>query len=81
MQIKSSTGSPGAIGALRSYLLSENYQQFQNPRDPTSVNVLSAFSKYDTDRSGYITIDSLKQICEDICTPITDTEINLLLKE
>ncbi|KAI6657508.1 hypothetical protein LOD99_254 [Oopsacas minuta] len=80
MQIKSSNAS-GAIGALRSYLLSENYQQFQNPRDPTSVNVLSAFSKYDTDKSGYITIDSLRQICDDISSPITDTEIDLLIKE
>ena len=57
------------------------FQQFQNPRDPTSVNVLSAFSKYDTDRSGYITIDSLRQICDDISSPITDTEIELLMKE
>ena len=81
MQIKSSDGFPGAIGALRSHLLSENYQQFQNPRDPTSVNVLSAFTKFDTDRSGYITVESLGTICEDIGTPITDTEIGLLLEE
>lgn len=39
-----------AIGALRKLLVEKNTLEFQNPSDPTTINVMRAFLKYDKDR-------------------------------
>jgi len=45
--------SGAAIGALRKLLVEKNTQEFQNPSDPTAINVMKAFLKYDKDRCVY----------------------------
>jgi len=42
--------SGGTISALRKLLIEQNQSEFQNPRDPTSINLTKAFTKFDTDR-------------------------------
>jgi len=73
--------SGAAIGALRKLLVEKNTQEFQNPSDPTAINVMKAFLKYDKDRSGSITVDELKAVCTELGTPISEEEIATLLKE
>lgn len=36
-----------AVSALRKLLIAKNEEEFQNPRDPTTVNVVKAFATYD----------------------------------
>lgn len=38
------------ISALRELLVKQNQSEFQNPRDPTSINLTRAFVKFDIDR-------------------------------
>lgn len=38
------------ISALRELLIKQNQTEFQNPRDPTSINLTKAFVKFDVDR-------------------------------
>ena len=38
------------ISALRELLIKQNQSEFQNPRDPTSINLTKAFVKFDVDR-------------------------------
>lgn len=38
------------ISALRKLLIQQNQSEFQNPRDPTSINLTKAFVKLDIDR-------------------------------
>jgi len=38
------------ISALRKLLIEQNQSEFQNPRDPTSINLTKAFVKFDIDR-------------------------------
>jgi len=42
--------SGGTISALRKLLIEQNQSEFQNPRDPTSINLTKAFTKFDTNR-------------------------------
>jgi Ca2+-binding EF-hand superfamily protein len=61
-------------------LVDEN-RKFQNPRDPMSTNVTRAFLNYDKDRTGFITEESLRGVCRDLGTPISDQEIAQLMEE
>lgn len=38
------------LSALRQLLVKQNQSEFQNPRDPTSINLTKAFVKFDVDR-------------------------------
>ena len=44
------THTPSAINSLRNLLINKNKEEFQSPRDPTSINVTQAFLKYDQNR-------------------------------
>ena len=39
-----------AVDKLRQALQKCNYEEFQNPRDPTSINLRKAFMSFDTQR-------------------------------
>ena len=40
-----------ALSSLRRLLIDKNIQEFQNPRDPTTINITKAFLMYDRNRS------------------------------
>eukprot|EP00118_Oscarella_pearsei_P010160 m.61257 g.61257 ORF g.61257 m.61257 type:complete len:819 (+) comp34984_c0_seq5:54-2510(+) len=67
---------------LKALLQEQNCELFQNPRDPTNVALGKAFLKYDRDRSGFITFDELKAMCNDLVKgPVSDEELKDLLQE
>ena len=35
------------MSALRKFLITKNEEEFKNPRDPTTMNVVKAFAAYD----------------------------------
>ena len=44
-------GSPvSALSYLRHLLIEKNTKEFQNPRDPSALNITKAFINYNTNR-------------------------------
>ncbi|XP_062502657.1 uncharacterized protein LOC134179730 isoform X2 [Corticium candelabrum] len=81
---KETPSSNLAASALRHALQQQNYNHFSNPRDPVSVNLLKAFTKYDRDRSGFITFDELQLMCLDLMgnqASFSEQELRDLLRE
>jgi len=54
--------------------------RFQNPRDPTQVNLRQAFAHFDKKRTGYITYESLAKVIQRL-QPIESSELHTLLGE
>lgn len=70
-----------AVSALRKFLIAKNEEEFKNPRDPTTMNVVKAFAAYDQQKSGSLSVEDLKAMCEKFDIPIDRDQIQRLLRE